>query len=275
MKNFQSIPTKSYYKTILKGYIFKDLENFSQNFLNLNQKALKSYAKKWVKDPLHQWSRQYEYPYVLNEIQQYKQANKNQEIQILDAGSGVTFFPYYLMNSSDKTKVLCLDYDKSLSTIYKSINEKSKVKVDFAFADIRNIAIPENSVDIIYCISVLEHTEKYEEIILEFKRILKPKGKLIVTWDVSLDADADIPIDQAKRLYNTLRTHLKTKSLAPDFDSIIDPKILTTINFKEKQMHLLPWKYIWIQKIINIIKLKPKKKIIKNLAVCCESFYKE
>ena len=64
--------------------------------------------------------------------------------------------------------------------------------VEFVGADLRKLPQPGNHFDIIYCLSVLEHTRGYPEILLELRRVLRPGGTLVVTFDLSLDGDSDI-----------------------------------------------------------------------------------
>jgi len=59
-----AIPTASDYQALLDSGLFRELESFSDAFLKDNEVALRPYASQWVADPLHQWSRQWEYPFV-------------------------------------------------------------------------------------------------------------------------------------------------------------------------------------------------------------------
>lgn len=53
-------------------------------------------------------------------------------------------------------------------------------------SDIYHSTFPGNSIDVLVCSQVLEHLHRYEEAVLEMKRILKPGGRLIleVPYDV-------------------------------------------------------------------------------------------
>ena len=76
----------------------------------------------------------------------------------------------------------------------------------------------------------MEHTDNYDQIISEFKRVLKPDGKLIVTFDISLDGKDDIPVDEAEALITVLGNSFETT--ADDLQSVTEfaatPYILTT-----------------------------------------------
>ena len=174
----EGIPLINNYLKLLESERFKSMEQFSNDFLSTNREILFNYVKKWAKDPFHQWSRQWEYPFVLNRIQQI--INDESKNKILDAGSGVTFFPYYLKMKFKTSHIYCCDYDKMLAPIYEQINVERSENIGFSNADLRNLPYEDESFNVVYCISVLEHTDSYKQIIDEFFRILLPGGKLIV-----------------------------------------------------------------------------------------------
>ena len=62
----------------------------------------------------------------------------------------------------------------------------------------------DGEVDIIYCISVLEHIPDFENTISEMARILKQDGYLILTIDIDLRGDFELGIENYKRLLKIL-----------------------------------------------------------------------
>jgi len=235
------IPSVQDYKLLLESDIFMEMEQYSDIFLFSNKNILQDYMKKWVADPLHQWSRQWEYPFVYSKIQEL--AQHKSQLRILDAGSGVTFFPYFL-NAKSNASVCCCDYDKNLSNIFKNINFcKGKIE-EFSAANLSSIPYEKESFFIVYCISVLEHTDNYEAIIEEFFRILRPGGSLVVTFDISLDGTRDIDIDRAISLLSSLANRFEVDSTIYDnlHSRVLDPNIFTTYIAKDINQNLLPWK---------------------------------
>ncbi len=202
MKSF--IPSREDYLTLLETDLFRDIEAFSNAFLNLNKHHLTEYASKWVPDPLHQWSRQWEYPYVYEKIRTFLTERKTENPVILDAGSGVTFFPFYINAQFPSASIHCADYDSSYGKIFEKVTQKMQQAVHFSNVSLMDTGYSDSFFDAIYCISVLEHAKDYLTIIDELNRIMKPGGKLIVTFDISLDAKHDISPEDAAALLDAL-----------------------------------------------------------------------
>jgi len=237
------IPKIPDYKALINSPEFRLLEDFSNNFIIINKKWFQRYySKKWVKDPFHQWSRQWEYSYVFSRIQET--ANFNEKMRILDAGSGVTFFPYFIKSRYSSADMYCVDYDKNLEHVYTQINAHNTEKVFFSSSDLKALSFDDNWFDIVYCISVLEHTNNYDEIIDVFHRILQPGGKLVITFDISVDGTRDISAERAIILIDSLVKQFKpADSISLDFKSeVVEAGIFTTYTAKEIDPRLLPWK---------------------------------
>lgn len=259
------IPNISEYKDLLESEYFKKIEKYSNSFIKSVGNKIQSYNNKWVPDPLHQWSRQWEYPYIINQANKLKAKN----LKALDLGAGMTFLPYYLQESTSIKKVIALDYDSSLSDLYESVNKKLKKKVEFNFHDIRELnQSNDEKYDFIYSVSVLEHTDNYEEIISSCHKLLKKGGKLSITFDISLDGNDDIPLDKAKELLASIEKAFKTKNLLKLINQR-DKIVTSSYVARNIDTKLMPWKY----PIINIIKPILKSGHIgskyKNLTFCC------
>ena len=242
----QGIPLIDDYQKLLKDNLFLDMERFSDNFLRKFTLPLKKY--RWVSDPLHQWSRQWEYPFTYSYIQEYIVNTLGKgKLTILDAGSGVTFFPYYIASTFyDPVKVICCDSDESLGAIFQQINLETDAPVEFQLSDICQLPYENNFFDVIYCISVLEHTSNFERVVKEFKRVLKPSGLLIITFDISIDGGADIPLDKAGELIKLLESQLSSYPGLDSWKSLSilrennPTEILTTGYIREVNKDLLP-----------------------------------
>jgi SAM-dependent methyltransferase len=237
-----SIPRIDAYRTLISSEFFRKIEQYSQAFLDSNKSVLEEYAAKWVPDPLHQWSRQWEYPFVLSRIESAI-GTRNVGVSILDAGSGITFFPYYIMSRFRFAKLYCCDIDSGLSAPYEAINASAEKQVHFSVRPLQDTGFASEMFDIVYCISVLEHTDNYPAIIDEFVRILKGGGTLIVTFDISLAGNGDVDPEGAAQLLSSLVSQFE-----PDNRSTSDlglllsqPDILTTRFAYNLNPALMPW----------------------------------
>ena len=273
MHLYQGIPTIESYHYVLKSSLFRSMELFSNQFLIKNKSDLKGYGRKWVADPFHQWSRQYEYPLVYYHIHSYMHNQQKSDLNILDAGSGATFFPYYLSSTHPDLKVYCCDHDLTYGQIFSSINKTTNLLNKFCPADIRYLPFGESTIDIVYCISVLEHTNEFDMIIREFKRMLKPNGLLIVTFDISIDGLDDIPREKAMELIESLEKHffcLNGFNSKQALALLESEKILTTRYIREFDKNLLPWKYSRSKALKDILRFRAPKPFFRNLTCFCE-----
>lgn len=203
-------PTIVDYQKTLRSSLFKEMEAFSDDFLALNKENLSEYAKKWVADPFHQWSRQWEFPYVYEKVLSHYTGSATKKFKVMDAGSGVTFFPYYIAETFDNSEIHCVDFNKSYETIFPETNKTQKKQVFFSKKSLDSTGFENEYFDAIYCISVLEHTKNYKQIIDEFFNVLKPGGRLILTFDISLDGRNDISPKGAVTLIDYLISKFKS-----------------------------------------------------------------
>lgn len=54
-------------------------------------------------------------------------------------------------------------------------------RVKFYIADAKNLFYKDNTVDYIFCVCVIHHIENYKKVLDEFFRVIKPKGKIIIS----------------------------------------------------------------------------------------------
>lgn len=271
------IPTIEEYKFLIRSSFFKEMENFSNNFVYKYKNLLYQYG---YLDSLHHWSRQYEYCFVYYFLLSYiKQLKKLDSIKVLDAGSGFTFFPFYLIENMPYLEINCVDIDSNLKSIFTLINKNLNTNIIFNCKNIEKTDYLDNYFDVIYCISVIEHTKNPENILLELKRILKPGGLLLLTFDISLDNKSDLKIDIANKIINQLNDHFYIFSnyKKRPISNFYDEKLLNTSYFLKYDKKLLPWKlnlrYI-LSIFKNLILLKKPKPLFKNLTVYCASVIK-
>lgn len=172
--------------------VFHYLEKEQSLFLE-HEESFRSAEYKWPRDPLHCWSRIWEYPYAYHHILKEKSNNQNGDLVVVDLGSGVTFFPFLIAKLD--FHVLCLDVDpvcdQDLLRAAREVSHKPG-RVEFKLIENQTFPLDNDSVDIVCCISVLEHIPDFENSIQEVARILKNGGKFILTIDLDLSGHLDI-----------------------------------------------------------------------------------
>lgn len=233
------IPLRSEYAAVLESGDFEDMRAFSEAFVERNRTALGSYIARWgAENPLRSWSRQWEYPYVFGQVAEMVRTRPR--ARILDAGSGATFMPFHLASRFEGTTISCCDTDSSLEEVFASLNRNMDHDIEFTTADIRALPYDDGSFDIVYCVSVLEHTDGYEDILREFARVSNG-GRVAITFDISLDGTRDMRMEDLHEMLKALPAVFDTDSdLGRTVKSqLSSPAILTT---RTVSGDLLPWR---------------------------------
>jgi len=250
-----------------------EMKVFSDSWLRLHRRALKSYPG-WA-DALSVGTRPWEYSICRKAIDDHSKEH-TAEMTILDAGSGLTFFPYFIHHQYPMAEIHCIDYDERLMSIFSAVNRISEYHVHYESSDMRNLRYAENSFDIIYCASVLEHTEDYESIIREFKRVLKRSGTLVLTFDICLDGKQPISRDQAIVLLQTIRKHFSpVKNYDQNLNDVTGSNTLTSRYIVEHYPERDPWKpKLPMLRLIARRMLSKSKRYFSDLTVFGMAFKK-
>lgn len=240
-----------------------ELEKFSNRFLKLALKFgffPKNYP--WPVDPFHNWSRIWEYPFVWNQIKDLRSAGKK-ALRIADLGSGLTFFPWFL--ASKGHQVYALDNNPELIPL-KQIIGKMKKELDikgniiYLLSDAVKISLRNNSVDAVTSISLLEHLPDCSASFEDARRIVAKEGKLVITYDVSLDG---LPFGDGM----PLSLHQVNKITNLNFDSIPENSLRFSNHSIElsgrSKLKFSSLKNIWKWNVQNQY-LRPLLKIINS-----------
>lgn len=115
-----------------------------------------------------------------------KALNPQQNQKILDVGSGPGFLANEISQSIGQSGLICgIDISKPLLDIAKS-NYQDRTDIEFHFGDASKIPFKTDDFDTVVSTQVLEYVPDVDAALLEFKRVLKPGGKVAL-----LDTDWD------------------------------------------------------------------------------------
>ena len=192
--------------------IYSLLEEDQNEFLT-KEDRFRNPDYKWPRDPLHTWSRVWEYPYVYHNLRSWRDNLPLKGLpQVVDVGSGVTFFPFTVAKLG--CHVHCLDIDPACSSGIERATEviqHQPGKVDFRLISNGHIPLEEGEADAVYCVSVLEHIPDFEHTIREVSRVLKPNGLFILTIDLDLCGYMNIGVDRYYDLRRCLSEYFDLK----------------------------------------------------------------
>lgn len=191
----------------------RDLVNFLEkkqdSFLS-HENNFRSLEYKWPRDPLHTWSRIWEYPYIYYHLKKLRGRYEDNYSVVVDFGSGVTFFPFAIAELG--YRVICTDIDPVCAIDLPQAAQyvpHEPGQVEFRLTDGISLPFGNSEVDIIYCISVIEHIPTFKETISEIIRILKPQGFLLLTFDLDMRGDGEIGVNKYKTMQNYFKRSFK------------------------------------------------------------------
>lgn len=182
-------------------------EAFSQKFCSLNSELFRLQAKHNLLDqsqlnsqrfswahkiqarPAFYASRMWEYPFAILEAQ------LSNGMKVADVGCGNTPLTAYLAQLVGPQNVYGFDpdvleeNDKGESHFGARLSYFDEIGIHFSPDKIDSLRAKDESFDVVFCISVLEHiTNPVAKAngIKELSRILKPGGKIILTFDLGI-----------------------------------------------------------------------------------------
>jgi ubiquinone/menaquinone biosynthesis C-methylase UbiE len=252
------IPTLGDVDALKKDPLYAQHTAWNQAFLERHGKALEGYGKLWGQNPFKMWSRRWEYPFEAQKVLDFIATQGGQPLKMLDGGSGVTYVPYYLVEKHPELSVICCDTNTSYAPMFAAINKTvGHEKVTFQEAMLQKLPYEDGGLDIVCCISVLEHTDNYGEIISEFARVLRPGGLLVLTFDLSLDGKFALSKQTAEDLLRRVGERfdvLEGLDVLGELPRMDDAKnILSTDHVKATEPELLPWRYPMLKGIKDLV----------------------
>jgi len=172
--------------------LFGELERSQSRFQAQHARILDA-EYKWPRDPLHTWSRGWEYAYVAHHLGRAE----GQDNRVIDFGCGVTFFPFFLAKSG--FDVVGIDNDPICERGMKraiDAMDSTPGSVSIQLSRDGRLDMPDGSVSAAYSVSVLEHIPTLEPILAELARVMRPGARFVLTIDVGLEPGQELDPDR-------------------------------------------------------------------------------
>ena len=246
----EGIPTLAEMEGLVCSSDFALHRVFNDAFLARHAPRLRRYARWWGRDPLSLWSRRWEYPFAAERILEFCEARAGNPVRLLDAGSGVTYLPFFLCERAANLTAVCCDSNIAYGRMIASISDERGLssRIRFEQGTLQRLPEPDGSIDAVCCLSVLEHTSDYASIIGEFARVLRTGGLLLLSFDISLDGKFQVQPDEARALLEHARRDFEIRLDIPrEFGRLrAQGELLTTDYYRRHAPQLLPFTHPWL-----------------------------
>ncbi|RLI78642.1 methyltransferase type 11 [Archaeoglobales archaeon] len=101
----------------------------------------------------------------------------NSEMKILDVGTGTGFLALLLAELGHE--VVGIDLSKGMLEVAIKKARKSKLEIEFKIADAENLPFSNESFDAVICRHLLWILPNPQKAVKEWKRVIKPKGRVV------------------------------------------------------------------------------------------------
>jgi len=123
---------------------------------------------------------------------------------VLDAGCGVGYGAALLSRAGARS-VTGVD---AFAAAVLDARERDRHGNTFLLGDLREIPLPDDSVDLVVCFEVIEHIEEQAQVLAELRRVLRPDGLLAISSPVPGRIDVENPHHVAELTAAELRALL-------------------------------------------------------------------
>ena len=274
------IPRKTEYQRLASQPLYEELLQFSRQFeVRCRDGGMfsKLYGLKWVEDPFLQWSRSWEYVYVLQRLEHWWKSHSGTS-DLVDAGSGFTFFPFYLQQLHPIAKIRCFDADITVGKAIARAGRATSTAPDFYLENLEQLKQETESIDVVYSISVIEHTQHPRQVIDEIHRILKPGGLFLCTFDISFEEQSPMHVRHVEKLIARV---LELFDQEPGWNDIgvagasSDPDAVTTRWISEVAPEKLPWKFPTLIWLYDALRGRLRSSLYRPMTFYCGAYYKK
>jgi len=124
------------------------------------------------------WSKVWEYPWVWRHISDLPLHG----LKVLDIGSELSPFPWFL--ASLGASVWIVEKDLTFAGAWERVKSEGQFPVEWKEVDGATLPFADDFFDLVLSFSVLEHIPEKGRAIAEAARVLKPSGRLALTFDI-------------------------------------------------------------------------------------------
>ena len=170
--------TEAEKSSVLYRHLFEPFRYWYREVCGRRSEEMTDATHTWV-DPDMQWSRGWEYPWVLlhGEFQSGQ--------RVLDAGAGASPLP--MMLARQGCQVVTVDDDQEgeghREHLWGFHPELTLERYQAMRGNLHHLAYDEATFDRVVSVGVLEHLKDRDVAIAEMRRVVKPGGLLVVTED--------------------------------------------------------------------------------------------
>ena len=272
------IPLVSEYRELETDPDFCRLHEFSRTFRASIASAKgpsRRYGVRWVDDPFLQWSRRWEYVYVAQRLEDWWKRNPD-ALDVADAGSGFTFFPFYLQQRKPDCRICCIDSDPVAGRAIDAASHDIGGGPSFSLNDLEDLDRESESLDAVYSVSVIEHTANPQDVVAEIHRILRKGGIFVCTFDVSFEPRSPMYLTRVDKLVTRLQeTFVIQDTKQPG--SIGDaerPDVVTTTWISKTFPERLPWRFPRLVWFYDLLRGRFRTGLYRPMTFYCGTYIK-
>jgi ubiquinone/menaquinone biosynthesis C-methylase UbiE len=268
------VPTTDSYKEALVSPVYAKQLAYDREWRSNYAACLKRVSRKWVENPLDQWSRKWEYPYVETQLESMLDSGgQHSGATVLDVGSGLSFFPFSIASRHRDWDLYCLDNDPLyLAPASRLLSASGLQNIHFVQSDVVSLPFPTGSLDAIYSVSVMEHLPDWQHALDELCRVLRPGGSMVLTFDVSLDGNRPLTVKLSLALLRSLASSATVDEEKLQIASRLltePPACLLTTRSACINRADLPWKWPRFMYALKWRSLSPFRQWPPNICLCC------
>jgi ubiquinone/menaquinone biosynthesis C-methylase UbiE len=98
--------------------------------------------------------------------------------EILDAGTGPGYWAHFVASTEERNRVVGIDLSRSF--LARARRKPASAEVEFLRADMTDMPFASESFDAVVCSGVLDTLNHPEAALREFRRVLRPGGKVLL-----------------------------------------------------------------------------------------------